>query len=98
MSQLLPRTVALRRRLLAVLHDADAAELSTKEICARAGLTNFEHNAYAYPQLCALAKLGAITRTPPDPPTEVRWRYNQADQTDEALNAVLDMPRHRGAA
>jgi hypothetical protein len=90
MSRLLARTVALRRRLLAVLHDAGCTDLPTKKICARAGLTNFEHHAYAYPQLCALAKLGVITRTPPEPPTEVHWRYNRADQTDEAFNEVLD--------
>ncbi|MDV3133359.1 hypothetical protein [Mycobacterium sp. 29Ha] len=90
MSRPLPRTVALRRRLLEVLDAAGSADLSTKQICERAGLNNFEHHAYAYPQLCALARLGVITRTPPDPPTEVHWRYNRADQTDHAFSAVLD--------
>lgn len=94
-NRLNPRTVALRRRLLAVLHDAGALHLSTKEICERAGLNNFEHHAYAYPQLCALATLGVITRTPPDRPNAVHWRYNRADQTDDSFNAGLAQPRRR---
>lgn len=90
MSQLHPRTVTLRRRLLAVLQHVDGLDMSTKEICTRAGLNNFEHHAYAYSQLCALAELGVIKRTPPDPPDAVYWRDNPADQADEAINAGVD--------
>ncbi|SLI01035.1 Uncharacterised protein [Mycobacteroides abscessus subsp. abscessus] len=59
-----PATVDIRARVLTALRAAHGRELTTSEICVRAGFTNFEHHAYVSPQLRALAKLGVIIRSP----------------------------------
>ena len=83
-------TIAPRRRVLAVLREADGQHVSTPELCARAGFTNFEHHAYVLPQLRALARVDVITRHAPTPGRAVYWRLNTADQTDAAHNDHLD--------
>lgn len=85
-----PATVAIRTRVLTALRAAHGCELTTTEICARAGFTNFEHHAYVSPQLRALARLGLITRSPFMPGAHASWRINAADQSDAALNARIE--------
>ncbi|MFT9634498.1 hypothetical protein ACM0CO_19215 [Mycobacteroides abscessus subsp. abscessus] len=71
-----PATVDIRARVLTALRAAHGRELTTSEICARAGFTNFEHHAYVSPQLRALAKRGVIIRSPFVPGAHASWRIN----------------------
>ncbi|MFV8279801.1 hypothetical protein ACNQPY_26095 [Mycobacteroides abscessus] len=89
MSPLKPETVAIRKRLLAVLAAADEEQLTTAQISGRAGFNNFEHHAYVTPQLRALAKVGVIIRSPFVPGAAASWRINAADQSTAALNARI---------
>lgn len=89
MSPLKPETIAIRARLLAVLAAANEEQLTTAEISARAGFTNFEHHAYVTPQLRALAKVGVIIRSPLVPGAAASWRINATDQRADALNARI---------
>ncbi|MFA4085251.1 hypothetical protein ONA92_26515 [Mycobacteroides salmoniphilum] len=90
MAPLKPETIAIRTRVLAVLAAAEGSQLTTTEICARAGFTNFEHHAYVTPQLRALAKVGVVIRSPHVPGAAASWRINAADQSADTLNARID--------
>jgi hypothetical protein len=90
MAEVRPATAALRKRIVAVLREAGGQQVSTPQLCQRAGFNNFEHHAYVLPQRRALARVGVITRDAPSPGRAVYWRINPTDQTDAAINAQLE--------
>jgi hypothetical protein len=95
MAAVKPETIALRKRLLAVLRRIDGDGISTPELCHLAGFNNFELHAYVLPQLRALARVGVVTRTAGSPGAAAYWRLNGVDQTAEAFNARLEHNSHR---
>lgn len=95
MAAVKPATIALRKRLLAVLHEVNGDGIATPELCRLARFNNFEHHAYVLPQLRALARVGVVTRTAGLPGAAVYWRLNDGDQTTEAFNARLEDNSHK---
>lgn len=87
-----PIPVVLRRRIVAVLHQAAPTPLTTRELSARVGLSP-DHDPYLRHQLRSLARAGIILRTHELSGTPATWQLNPAAPDPITLNALLQPPK-----
>lgn len=85
------RTVAMRDQILAALRTEWPLPVSTRRVCELLGAHRYDETGYrAYPQLCALDRLGVVESIRRDPDCrDVFWRF-LGDPTDADLNAAVD--------